>query len=289
MEGYLVSSGDFNFQLILLPLGELYLHEETIPELVEKLAMEIEGIRVLRNPVIVDSEHKVVLDGTHRVEALGRIGCVHVPSCILDYFNPKVLVGRWFRVFQCKVFEETAKRALRHLGFDSLESPIERVLDGLNDREMACGLFWRSGGLKILNNDGSGLIDKLDKVRKIEMELRNLGCTVGYEIEAEALEKLLEGSVDGVLALPPVDKRDVIECALKGYRFPRKTTRHVVPARPWNVNVPLNLLERKDLSLEEANKSFLRLLKEKQVRRIPPGAILDGRRYEEEIYEFVDK
>lgn len=289
MEGYLVSSGDFNFQLALLPLEELHLHEETIPELVEKLAMEIEEMRILRNPVIVDDKHRVVLDGTHRVEALGRIRCIHIPSCILDYFSPKVLLRRWFRVFRCGFFEEVAKRALKHLGFDSSESPVERVLNELNSRELACGLLWRDGGLKIFDDESDRLVDRLDKVRRIEGELRNLGCMTGYEIEAEALEKLSRGSVDGVLALPPIEKNDVIEYALKGHRFPRKTTRHVIPARPWNVNAPLNLLQRRDLNLEEANKLFLNLLKGKQVRHIPPGAILDGRRYEEEIYEFVDE
>jgi hypothetical protein len=287
LEGYLVSSGGFNFRLTILPLKELHLHEETIPELVEKLSMEIEEAQVLRNPIIVDDRHKVVLDGTHRVEALERIGCAYIAACILDYFDPRVLVRRWFRVFQFAGFEEVARRTLRHLGYDSTIVSIGGLLGELDLGGAAFWLLSKGKGLKVSCDEDCSLADKLNRVKMIERELRSLGCTVGYEIEGEALDKLSKGLVDGVLTLPPIEKRDVIEYALKGYRFPMKTTRHVVPARPWNVNTPLNLLRWEGRTLQEADKLFQSLLKERQVRIIPPGSILDGRKYEEEVYEFI--
>ncbi|MGC8850527.1 MAG: hypothetical protein ACP5QI_08660, partial [Candidatus Bathyarchaeia archaeon] len=196
--------------------------------------------------------------------------------------------GRWFRTFRFDGFEEVAERTLRHLGYGSSKVPIDESLIGLDSRDAACWLLTRNIGLRIPCGEDCSLMDKLTKVKMIEGELRSLGCAVGYEIENEALEKLSQGLVEGVLALPPIGKRDVIEHALKGHRFPMKTTRHVVPARPWNVNAPLSLLMKGDNSLEEANRVFLSLLKGRRVRVIPPGSILDGRRYEEEVYEFVD-
>lgn len=288
MGEYLISSGDFNFRLTLMPLGELRLHEETIPELVERLSREIEEARILRNPVIVEDRCGVVLDGTHRVEALERIGCTYIAACTLDYSSPRVLVGRWFRTFQFAGFEEAAERTLRRLGYGSSKVPMEESLNELDSRDTACWLLTRDKGLRIPCNEGCSLMDKLNKVKMIEGGLRSLGCTTGYEIEKEALEKLSKGLVDGVLTLPPIGKGDVIEHASKGQRFPMKTTRHVVPARPWNVNTPLSLLMKGSDTLEEANRLFLSLLRERRVRVIPPGSVLDGRRYEEEVYEFVD-
>ncbi|MEM2122431.1 MAG: hypothetical protein QXE79_02220 [Candidatus Bathyarchaeia archaeon] len=271
-----------------MPLKELHLHEETIPELVEKLSKEIEVMSILKNPVIVDDRYRVVLDGTHRVEALEEIGCTYIAACTLDYFSHRVIVGRWFRVSQFAGFEEAAKRTLRHLGYRSSEASLESALNELDSRDAACWLLSKGKSLRVSCGEGCSLADKLNKVKMIEGELRSLGCTIEYAIEGEALDKLIGGIVDGVLTLPHIEKMDVIEYALKGHRFPMKTTRHVVPARPWNINIPLSLLKGEGRTLEEANKLFLRLIKRKQIRVIPPGSILDGRKYEEEVYEFVD-
>ncbi len=287
MERFPVSSDGFEFSLVLLPMEDLHIHEGTIPELVESLSHEIETMNVLRNPIIVEDRHCVVLDGTHRVQALRSLGCTRVAACTLDYFSDRVSVGRWFRTFQSDEFNVTVMKVLKRLGSDFSERDVSEVLDGLSRREVACGFLWENKGLLVF--DGGGLAGKLEIVKRFERGLQELGCEFGYEVEGEAVDKLSMGLVSGILALPPIEKRDVIDCASKGYIFPRKTTRHVVPARPWNVSVPLPILRRRDMSLEEANRIFIGLLKDKRIRVVPPGSLLEGRRYEEEVYEFVGR
>ena len=119
----------------------------------------------------------------------------------------------------------------------------------------------------------------------IERVLIDRGFKIGYETEDDAIKMLDTGDADAVVIPPPISKKDVIEVALSGRVFIPKTTRHIVPARPLFVNVPLDLLRRKDISLEDANKELVEMLKKKKVKHLPPGARLD-RRYDEDLYVF---
>ena len=83
---------------------------------------------------------------------------------------------------------------------------------------------------------------------------------------------------------PRITKRDVVTTALSREVFVHKSTRHVIPARPLFVNVPIEWL---NMDLKEANKLLLEHLSKKKLRHLPPGQTLD-RRYEEELYVFSD-
>ena len=80
----------------------------------------------------------------------------------------------------------------------------------------------------------------------------------------------------------------VVDAAKKEKVFAPKTTRHLIPARPLNVNVPTRWLNE-DVSLEEINQRFSHFLKQKDVRRLGPGQVVNGRYYEEELFVFFDQ
>jgi hypothetical protein len=84
---------------------------------------------------------------------------------------------------------------------------------------------------------------------------------------------------------PTISKREVVETALAGKVFIQKATRHVIPARPMFVNVPNEWLGGR-LSLSEANDRLVALLSSRELKRLPPGQVLD-RRYREELYVFL--
>ena len=76
-----------------------------------------------------------------------------------------------------------------------------------------------------------------------------------------------------------------MEIATAGHVFAHKTTRHMIPARPLNVHVPLEWLKEK-IPLAKVNRMLERALKEKKTERLPPGSVWKGRRYEEETIVF---
>jgi len=99
-------------------------------------------------------------------------------------------------------------------------------------------------------------------------------------------ESLRNGEV--IIWTPQITKEMVVDAAKKEQVFAPKTTRHIIPARPINVNIPIYWL-KEDISLEEINDKFARALRSKKIRRFGPGQVIDGRFYEEELFVFFDE
>ncbi len=88
---------------------------------------------------------------------------------------------------------------------------------------------------------------------------------------------------------PKVEKHHIIDIVKAGKVFTFKATRHIIPARPLGVDIPLSPLKDQDISVENANRKLSELLKAKVLRRFSPGQIWWGRRYDGALYVFEDR
>ena len=84
--------------IALIETERLLIHEETIPHRLEQLRRKVERDGVQSNPILVDQNNLVVLDGTHRTAVMSDLGCRFTCVCLLDYFDPSINVQRWCRV-----------------------------------------------------------------------------------------------------------------------------------------------------------------------------------------------
>ncbi len=245
-----------------------------MPELLEKLIEQIKREGVQRDPVIVDENSMVVLDGMHRIEALKAIGCKLIAVCFIDYSDPRVAVNTWWRTVKGDV--SLIYDVLKNLNFKfqirSRPSSLESV--------RLPAIFLMD---EIVEVESSGVYDSHLKMKALEHELKKLGFNIGYEVEGDALVKLNMGECTAVIGLPLISKDQVVRVALSGSVFPHKSTRHVIPFRPLSLNVPLRMLMLNDC--EEANELFLRLVRARRGRLLPPQ-VFKGRRYEEYLYVF---
>ena len=81
--GQIISHHGLKLEIKLEEIKKLHIHEEIIPSIVKLLSREInQGI--CRDPVIVDKETFVVLDGMHRVAALQHLDCKLIPVCLVN-------------------------------------------------------------------------------------------------------------------------------------------------------------------------------------------------------------
>jgi len=94
------------------------------------------------------------------------------------------------------------------------------------------------------------------------------------------------GAVAAVLCPPKIGKDQVIDIARRRRVLTFKATRHIIPARPVGVDVPLSLLRGTSLSVEEANERLWTLLSRRRVRHLPTGSFWMGRRYDGDLYVF---
>ena len=256
--------------------------------MLENLAAEIRMDEALRHPVIVDKESFVVLDGMHRVAALKLLSCRRIPACLVNYKSPSISVGAWYRTITAannysidKMLEEMSS-----LGFD-----IERVYlesdDKIGKNDIVAAIKTRENTYLIYHSF-ENLKEAYDYIKLIENRLKQLNVKVNYDTEADSFEKLKEGIVDAVLLTPKLSKDEIVKTALSGEVFAHKATRHIIPARPLYVNVPLELLTSENLSLKQANEEFRKMLMKKKLKMIPAGSFIENRRYEEDVYLFED-
>ncbi len=270
-------------EIVLVELEGLNLHEEVNPGVLRCLLREIDDDEELWCPVIVDRESMVVLDGTHRVNALRILGCKYVCVYFVDYSDSEIAVERWFRTIpeylSKERVEETAEElnmvlnSLDSSGVKDVSYPVLRLRDGSS--------FALASRLDSLHC--------FDTLRIFERRLESIGYEMDFDTETDADAKLTRRAVSAVLQPPTLGKEQVVSAAVQGHVLPCKATRHIIPGRPVGVDVPLTLLKKHEISLEEANARLAVLIERKTTEGMPPGTVWRGRRYDEHTRLFADR
>ena len=267
-------------EVVLLDIGRVRHHEEVVPELLEALREEIARDGFLKHPILVDKATLVVLDGTHRVEALRALGCRRVVACLVDYRDPRITLGCWYRTLRWPGGLDEVVRRLRETGL-RVEPSRDLEPEEVGKPPTALALTDGQRYARVLA-DFRDKWEAWSLVKRVERTLARLGLRVGFEVERDALVALARGRADVVLMTPKLTKEDVVRTALSGRVFPHKATRHVIPGRPLFLNVPLEAL-RANRPLEELERELREAISCRSRRRCPPGTVIEGRRYEEEV------
>ena len=195
--------------------------------------------------------------------------------------NPLIKVDRW-----CRVVSQPISLGALEEKFSWLE--LTKLKHGIDRGEDVRILLMLEDGYYEMLASGKEVLPAFEAVSSIETWLRDMDFEVRYETVRDAKDLHAKGEVGFVVCPPRIEKNHVIETARDGRVFTFKATRHVVPARPMGVNVPLNLLSNKKSSLEEANRILSKMLEKKRLRRFEPGHVWGKRRYEEAVYLFED-
>ncbi|OGD55788.1 hypothetical protein A3K81_03740 [Candidatus Bathyarchaeota archaeon RBG_13_60_20] len=245
----------------------------------DELVRKIPEDSYFLHPIIVDKDTRVVLDGMHRVAASRALSLSHIPVCFVDYRNPNILLRCWYRTFR-DLREGEAEKALRQLGFTWGETGVEEALGLIEERRATAALI--TGRRARVVGDGGDAETMYSTVRRMDKALGSRG--MGFATERDALDRAARGEVSACVATPTLRKEEVVAVAMAGRVFPQKTTRHVIPARPMGVKVPLEWLVT-DKDEAELNEKLRLYLSSRRIRRMVPGTVID-RKYEEPLYIF---
>ncbi len=285
--GVIIDTPQLFMEIKLVSIESLFTHEETIPSALEQLKQELISEQILKHPIIVDSKTLVVLDGMHRVAALRNLGFLLVPVCLVDYQNPAIELFAWYREFDGEpsftelINEIQAKRAFTF----RLTSTI-RANKVVKTRKVMAALANGDEAFSLRPQTELTIKAIYDEISEIEILAQTIGFHLIYSTESDAMKSLRSESRP-VLIVPSLSKEEVITSALKKELFTQKTTRHVVPARPLFVNIPLSWL--KQSNVKKANDQLCDYLKTQQIVKKEPGSIINGRRYEEYSYLFSEQ
>ena len=289
---YCIETTSITLQLEIMPVSCLLPHEEIIPPLAQHLMVEFKGRVNLKNPIIIDENH-IVLDGNHRAYAFQKLKFKHIPVCKIDYFCQTVELRYWFRVLENCGDMSLIEPIIREIGGQLAKVPNPAALkEEIDNNELSCGI--QMGNIcasvrfdETVAKDAVSvylLLKKMQTKLAKQSRVRFVPCQQVCECRWQDEFK----PEDLIIWTPKISKETVVNAAKEKKRFAPKTTRHLIPARPLNVNIPVGWF-RENLTLEEINARFLDLLEGKGVKRFGPGQVIDGRYYGEELFVFYTK
>jgi len=286
----------FHGKIQAVPIDKLYLHEEIIDSNLNTLIRAIKKKNVFQDPVIVDENSGVILDGMHRTEALKRLGYEYIIAYLIDYSNPAIKIRKWCRVFKLPDYlikkekiNETLNEIAKMLNLDMFncdskdaERYLEKrkilgyILRGLNEKAYCI----KSYETKFDIHEAYLVLRKFEGLIEKKLFLR-----INYYPDEKFGPKInLE---DYLCLIPPqISKEEVVNCARNKKLFPPKSTRHIIPLRPFFVNIPLFLLRKStEMTIKQINKIIDATLIQRQRVRVR-GKIIIDRLYEDDYIDI---
>ena len=289
---FCIETGSLKLELEVVRVDSLFQHEEILPHMADKLILEFKNWTNLQNPIIVDKNY-IVLDGNHRVFVFKKLKFKYIPVCKVDYFNEVTQLRYWFRLLGSIESLESLKQIINDMNGSFREvSDREALRKALENNNLSCGIqqgnFYAS--ISFHEDVVNDAVSAYNILEKIQGKLLQNGLKIEYipcksVHETKFCDELKNSEV--IIWTPQITKDMVVNAVKKKKKFAPKTTRHLIRARPVNVNVPTYWF-KEDISLEEINKRFSEFLERKNLRRFGPGQVVDGRYYEEELFIFSD-
>ncbi len=157
------------------------------------------------NPIILDEENFMIIDGHHRFYAMKMLGFSKIPAYLIDYRKDYVKVNKWFR-------------KIIYNGND-----IGKILSEIipnNDGKICVNFLFK----RVCSDSEYTLYWKLHIIEKY---LMSIGINV------------IKNPNEGIEP-PSLDKEYILSIAKKGLRFPPKTTRHSYEFIIPNYRISLN-------------------------------------------------
>ena len=280
-------------KLEVVPVESLLPHEATLPHIVDKLLLEFKNLAKLQNPIIID-ENDILLDGNHRAFVFKKLHFKYISVCKINYFNKNVKLRYWYRLLKNiksvnllkQIIEDMNGMITQVADKNALKMELEKntLNYGIQHGDFYAMISFHEDSV----NDA---ISAYDFLEKIQNALLKNGVSLQYipdqyVHERKSYDELKDD--EGVIWTPQITKEMVVDAAKEGKIFSPKTTRHVIPSRPINVNVP-SYWFKENISLDEINRRFATFLKNKHRKRFGPGQVIAGRYYGEELFVYFDK
>lgn len=276
-----ISSSKLSFRIAMIDLDELKPHEEVIESVVASLAKDFANEEKIRDPLIVDRDDYVILDGMHRFSSLKLLRCSFIPCCLVDYTSALITVGSWFRTFNVNEAEHLAQELL-----DENQLTYSKTNFDLSNMSYNPDIIALTKSGTAYSWPETDPIKRSRTAVRLEIAMVKEGHAVTYLSEIDAFQQLRSGRRDFVIPVPILKKEQIREIALMGRLLPHKVTRHVIPSRPLSIDVPLELLTDHSISSKEASRKLGEFLAHKHFELKPAGSVVDGRKYEEELLVF---
>ncbi len=222
-------------------IDSLIPHEMVVKELLDELTKDMRESGVIRNLPVVDANTGLIIDGTHRVAALKKLGCLYAPVCLIDYTgDERVKIFSWFRLVGDFSSIDEIKDVLKD---ESIS------VEEYSDKKKLCApsIVYGRKVIKFRAYKKMDAYNSFKRVNEIERKFRRSGYCIEYVSEYEGFKRLKIDKRKCLLITPRLTKNDVLNVIKKGKVFAPKSTRHIVPVRFHEIRVPIDVLKSFDI------------------------------------------
>ena len=253
---------------------EMLQYEETYPNRVNELVLDITSRNKLIDPVIYDPSLKLLIDGQHRVAAFRRIGLKNIATFNVDYFSDEVSVKNWYRIVTGIDFQF-----------------INRIFDYYFTQEDS--EYKKHNGISyevILDNQkGIQLKNAFFNPFKASLFLQKLCDEI---IAVKGTVELAPGVNWGsknynnftiIYIHPVIGKKSVLDIARSQNLFKFQVNRHLVANRALGIYLPIDILK---LPIENAKKGVHEHMLKSTPIHIGARSWHEGRFYEGKTISF---
>ena len=239
--------------LRMLPTALLQPHEEMDPLRVEKLSQRLKQEERLKHPPVVapipSTERFVVLDGANRTMALAALRVPHIVAQVIHYDDPGVELDTWYHVVSGMPVEEFRSELHRIPGLEARETGLPAARQELAQDRTAAYIVFAEGVYLVKDAENHqprdiDFLNKLVRIYKGRAEIFRASNDV-WEKQAPFYPEMT-----ALVVFPRLQPQDILGAVRENRRVPSGITRHIIPNRALNINIPFDILEA-GLSLEE--------------------------------------
>jgi hypothetical protein len=223
-------------------------HEQTVSPNLKKLKEAMLNIGHLVDPLIVDKETGVVLDGHHRLKVLQVIECPFLVCQAVDYNRTDITLGTWYPSVSesVDVISKLDSVKLEKVDLDAGKKAIESL--------KAPFMIWsKKDGYRLVNPGNYKLMEMVTEQNFLLSQLNK--TETDFIAEADIQKHLDLGRT--ILFRRSYTKEEVVKTAKNHLPLPPKSTRHLIPGRIIRLNMKLGWLH---LSKEEARRELENML-----------------------------
>jgi ParB-like chromosome segregation protein Spo0J len=260
--------------LRFVPVGDLVPHEQHDDQRMRPLAQKLREQGVLKNPPIVaaldpgnpSEPRMVVLDGANRAMAARAAELPHIVAQVVRYDDPDVRLTTWYHALAGYPHARLGDALARIPGLERRPESLHHARAVLARREALAYLVCSDGGVETLHG-GEDLGARNDLLNAIVNAYRD--ASPFYRVTTDSFEAVREAHPDvtALIVFPHFEPDEILELATSGALVPAGITRHLVRCRALRVNIPLERMADRRLSLEEKNRWLDEWLRERLLQR----------------------
>jgi hypothetical protein len=221
-------------------------HEECDPRRVDRLALRIRDEGILKNPPIVaeipGSDSYVILDGANRVMAFQTNRTPHIVAQQVRYDDPGLVLDTWYHVVAGIPIDLFNEKLTQATGMHLEACSLEEARQSLQDHQAAAYIVCADGVRKVVNTHSQlqhdiSLLNHLVSVYKGHADI--------FRASNDIWEKQTPyyPGITALVIFPRLKPEHIYLACCSGDKIPTGITRHVIPARAVNINIPLWVLE----------------------------------------------